>query len=724
MRASDWSTQQLAEFLAAVSASETEASAALTAVERAAEALDAEVAAIVWGDEVVAAVGYPEGEAPVADLASVIPGAAGCELAVADAGICAACAVSMEHPPHATLVLARSGPDALRPEEAALLRGMARVTALTMRMLCLLDDEHAARRESDRRAAENARLLETLTERQAQLERLAQEQAALRRVATLVAGYAPAEDIFTMVAEETCRLLGADIGSVYRYEPDGSICVMAQSAEGLKHLPPGRRIGLEGQSVSAMVLRSGRPQRLDRYEGLSGPLAKIANELSMLTSVGAPVVVDGQVWGVVIASTKRPKPLPPDSEQRLAAFTELVATAISNAQARADLSRLAEDQAALRRVATLVAQGVSPAQIFAAVTQEVGPLLQADITHMVRYETDDTVSVVARWGSEGDLPVGRRFTLEGHSISGLVLETCKPARLDSYTDVPGSVAAFVRRLGVRSSVGAPIVVEGRLWGALVASSVKPQPLAPDTESRIADFAELVATAIANAESRAELKASRVRIVTASDEARRRIERNLHDGIQQRLVTLALQMRVLEEESPPERPELRAQLSHVDEGLGALLDEVREISRGVHPAILSEGGLGPALKSLARRCPLPVELDMEPVGRLPERVEVAAYYVVSEALTNVAKHASASVVHVDVKVYGGTLHLGIRDDGVGGADPGRGSGIIGLTDRVEALGGTIALRSPAGEGTSMVVQLPMELADRPSQPVPPVPLLRR
>ena len=208
------------------------------------------------------------------------------------------------------------------------------------------------------------------------------------------------------------------------------------------------------------------------------------------------------------------------------------------------------------------------------------------------------------------------------------------------------------------------------------------------------------------QNREELAASRARIVAAGDQARRRIERDLHDGTQQRLVSLVLDLRAAEAAVPPERPELRAQLDGVADGLAGALDDLRELTRGIHPAILSEGGLRPALKALARRSVVPVELDVDVQARLPEPVEVAAYYVVSEALANTAKHAQASVAYVDVRADDGSLHLSVRDDGVGGATPGRGSGLIGLTDRVEALGGTITLHSPAGKGTSLQVDLPI------------------
>jgi signal transduction histidine kinase len=696
MSRSDWSTQQLAEFVAAVSSARTEASAAIAAVERAAEALDAEVAAIVCGADVVAAVGYAEGGAPGAELRSVSPGAAA-ELAVPGVGVCLATSVWLEYPKGATLVLARSGPEGLSREEAALLRGMAHVTSMTMRMLRLLGDERTAREESDRQAAENARLLATLTERQTLLEQLAEEQAALRRVATLVAGQTGAEDIFAAVAEEAGRLLRADVGGVCRYEPDGGATIVAAWSAGDVHVPVGRRIPLDGESATAIVLRSGTPARLDSYDGRSGPLAELMRGLGIHSSVGAPIIVDGRVWGAMITSSTRPEPLPSDSEQRLAAFTELVATALSNAQARADLARLADEQAALRRVATLVARAVPPEDVFAAVTEEVARLVGADRTVMVRREMDDDDTVVALWSADGvtDPLRGRCAFSEPAWMS--LLDTGHPSRLQ----LPAA----------DSLIACPIVVEKRIWGAILASSDRREPFPDDTESRIMRFTELVATAISNAASRAQLAASRARIVATADETRRRIERDLHDGIQQRLVTLALELRSVKDSVAPEGQQLLARVSHVEDGLTGVLDELREIARGVHPAILSRGGLGAALKSLARRSALPVELHLGAVGRLPGPAEVAVYYVVCEALANAAKHAKASAARVDVEVRDGTLLASICDDGVGGADPAKGSGILGLTDRVEALDGTLAVTSPAGEGTSMIVELPIDSADR-------------
>jgi signal transduction histidine kinase len=240
------------------------------------------------------------------------------------------------------------------------------------------------------------------------------------------------------------------------------------------------------------------------------------------------------------------------------------------------------------------------------------------------------------------------------------------------------------------------------------ASLRPEPLPPDTETRVCDFADLAATAIANAESRTELTASRTRIVAAADDARRRIERDLHDGAQQRLVSLGLEMRAAEASVPPELRAFKGQISQLVTGLAGVSEDLQEISRGIHPAILSKGGLGPALKTLARRSAVPVELDVDVDRRLPDSVEVAAYYVVAETLTNAAKHAQASEVTVRVESEGTNLHLLIRDDGIGGADTARGSGLTGLVDRVEALGGQMTISSPPGNGTSLSVKIPLDI----------------
>ena len=271
----------------------------------------------------------------------------------------------------------------------------------------------------------------------------------------------------------------------------------------------------------------------------------------------------------------------------------------------------------------------------------------------------------------------------------------------------GQVAAH--DWGLRSAVGVPVSVEGRLWGVMIVAFTHDALLPADTEARLAGFTELVATTIANAEARAEVIASRARIVAAADRARRRIERDLHDGAQQRLVTLALQLRGARAAVPPELAEVGADLERIEAGVAGALDELREIARGIHPAILTDGGLRAALRALARRSPIPVRVEVGLEGRLPEQVEVSAYYVVAEALTNAVRHARASAVSVEADVAGDVLRIAICDDGAGGAGFTGGTGLAGLKDRVEALGGRILLDSPPGAGTSLRVELPLTSA---------------
>jgi signal transduction histidine kinase len=308
---------------------------------------------------------------------------------------------------------------------------------------------------------------------------------------------------------------------------------------------------------------------------------------------------------------------------------------------------------------------------------------------------------------EAIIPEGEHLSLEGDNVAALIQRQGRPARMDSYDGAAGPTAERIRSLGLFSVAGAPILVDGRIWGALIVGTARNEPLPPGTERRIEDFADLVSTAIANAEIRVELTASRARIVTAADHARQRFERDLHDGAQQHVVSLGLQLRAVEALVSPEQHELRTQMSSAVVGLGAIGAELREISRGIHPAILSRGGLGPAIKGLARRSPIPVGLDLSVNSRMPEQVEVAAYYVVAEALTNAAKYARASEVTVRAGIANGSLHLTIVDDGIGGAVVGSGSGLIGLKDRVAALGGHLDVVSPAGRGTTLAATIPLK-----------------
>jgi PAS domain S-box-containing protein len=372
-----------------------------------------------------------------------------------------------------------------------------------------------------------------------------------------------------------------------------------------------------------------------------------------------------------------------------------------------ELELLAGEQAALRRVATLVARDASPAEVLEAVVGEVRRLLDASSTRLYRYEGSDTATVVAGDSEpETAIPVGVTLPMDGENLPSIVQRAGKAARQQTLEGAAGPMAEQARQLGLHAVVGAPVSVGGRLWGVMIAGWKHEITQPEDTEARMSQFTELVAVAIANAEGRSQLAASRARVVTAADETRRRIERDLHDATQQRLVSLVLGLRATEASLPGELEELKRQLGETADGINEVLDQVQEISRGIHPAILTTGGLGPALRTLARRAGVPVELDLEIGGRLPKAIEVAAYSVVSEALTNAAKHADASFVEVVLESRDHVLDLRIRDDGIGGADPSRGSGLVGLRDRVEALGGSIAIASPAGRGTSLSVKIPI------------------
>ncbi|WP_345138836.1 AAA family ATPase [Dactylosporangium darangshiense] len=384
---------------------------------------------------------------------------------------------------------------------------------------------------------------------------------------------------------------------------------------------------------------------------------------------------------------------------------------LDNAQLYAAFRRIADEQAALRRVATLVARGMGPKFVFAAVAEEVGTLFGADGTAVVRFEADGQASVMGVYGFER-ARAGLRCKPDPHSAMASVQATARAARRDTYDPTyrwvipsathPSPVETTLA--AVRSAVASPIVVEGQLWGAINVGS-RHERLPQDTEQRLVDFTELVATAIANTESQAELTHSRARIVAAADQTRRRIERDLHDGAQQQLVSLALQLRTAQAALPPE---LAAELDQAVAAATGVLDELREISRGIHPAILTDGGLGPALRMLARRSPIPVDVNLHTEGRLPEQIEVSAYYVVAEALTNAAKyaHATTATITVETDTNDTHLHVTIHDDGIGGADFTRGTGLLGLKDRAEALGGRLILHSTPGAGTKLRVELPL------------------
>jgi signal transduction histidine kinase/peptidoglycan/LPS O-acetylase OafA/YrhL len=367
------------------------------------------------------------------------------------------------------------------------------------------------------------------------------------------------------------------------------------------------------------------------------------------------------------------------------------------------------EQAALHRVALAVATEARPEQIFDLVAEEIAHVLGAHTTSLIRYERGGSEAfVVGAWRRRGAraLPVGESYPMRG-TASEAVVRTGRPVRREvGDADVSPELAEQMRQLDVHSLVAVPIKLTGRPWGAVVATLVAPHSFPPGAEERLGAFTRLVSLALANEEARGQLAASRARLVTAGDEERRRLERNLHDGAQQRLVSVSVSLRLaqawLEKAGSSETAEL---LSEANAELGLAVEELRELARGIHPALLTERGLGPALASLADRAPVPVEVWALPRNRLPGRVEAAAYYVVSEALANVAKYADASSVSVRVGRENGRAVVEVVDDGVGGAAPRLGSGLSGLADRVEALDGRLRVESPPGKGTTIRAEIP-------------------
>lgn len=383
--------------------------------------------------------------------------------------------------------------------------------------------------------------------------------------------------------------------------------------------------------------------------------------------------------------------------------------ALEAEQRRREAAALATQQEALRRVATLVARGAEPAAVYPVTVTELARGLDVDHVTLVRFDADDACTVLAAHDRPGreTLETGERLPIDGDSITSRIRDTGGTARIDDYSELTGTIAVRMRGLGLGSGAGAPVTVDGKPRGALMVGSKRSGPMPDGTEERVCDFADLVATAISNAETKAELKASRARVVAAADQARRGFERDLHDGAQQRIVALGLGLRTIEASVPPDDLTVRKQLDNVINGLADLYTNLQELSRGIHPAILSKGGLGPALRALGRRSVVPASVRVDLDRRFPEPVEVAAYYVVAEAMTNAAKHANASGITIRVGLIGDALCIEVIDDGIGGAtSSGGGSGIIGLRDRVEAVSGRLEVSSPVGEGTTLTATIPV------------------
>ena len=553
------------------------------------------------------------------------------------------------------------------------------------------------------------------------LRRRAGEQAALRHVATLVAEGASLSDLFAAVARAVAQAIDADAISVERIDPDRSTTVIASLDA--PRFPIGSRWPVDEPGLHASLVASGRPVRVDDVSVLSGPTGAALRDSAIRSLVATPIVVNGAVWGLMWAGGKAAEPLAAATETRLRDFTELAAVAVANSDSRNRLRRLADSEASLRRVATLAAEGATPAALLAAVADEAARILDGSTVAIVQYEPTDSFRVVAAH-SDPVFEVGSRWPVEESSLAAAVRERRAPVRVDDFTETRGSVAEAARAAGLASAIGAPIVVDGNVWGMIVVGLRRRREELPlftgwytsrmlssavpsqEIESRLASFTELVGTAISRAQAQSELIASRARIVEAGDEARRRIERDLHDGTQQRLVALALHLQRLRADLPPEEKVTHAELEQVERELKSVIEEVQELSRGVHPAQLADGGLRAALRALARRSPLPVDLRVDVAARPQAPVETAVYYVVSEALANAIKHSEATSVSVTVVGDSRSIRATVADDGVGGAERGAGSGLTGLSDRVDALAGHFSVVSPRGGGTTISVELPV------------------
>jgi signal transduction histidine kinase len=534
---------------------------------------------------------------------------------------------------------------------------------------------------------------------------LLSQQAALRRVAGLVARGAPPSELFAAVAYEVARVTGSALVQIQRFEADDT--VMVAGAWGAEPHPfqPGTKWGLEGSQIAGPIKRSGKPVRVDDFGAGAGPIRQGVRKTGIRGGAGAPIVVDGELWGVMAAGPAKGEGLPIGLEDRLAEFTDLIATAISNAQSQEALARLADEQAALRRVATLVAEAVPPPELFEAIVREAGRLFAVDAMHMGRFEEGAAICV-AGWAREGEhLPVGTTVDLDGKNVASLVFQTGRPARQDGYSVGRETIADELRgSMAVYSSVAVPIAVDGRVWGLMIASSKDPRAIAADSESRLLAFTELAETAIANAEARAKLAASRARLVAAADDERRRVVRELHDGAERQLehtlAAIAAAARELGDGDRSARELVEQARAHAERTIA----ELRELATGIMPAVLTSGGLRAAAEALASRMTVPVTLDVT-AQRYASSLEATAYFVMAEALTNVAKHSRARHATVRVHVEDGALRVQVRDNGVGGARA-DGPGLVGLRDRLAALGGALAVDSPLDGGSAVSATIPV------------------
>ena len=542
-----------------------------------------------------------------------------------------------------------------------------------------------------------------------ELERVAEEQAALRRIATLVAVGATEADLAAAVSSEIGALFAAQNASVVRWDGD-TIRVIGRWNEDSDEARPAV-LSFGGDTLAARVVETAAPARIDSAADLKTDFARQRwAELGFEASIGAPIMVDRSVWGVVSASrTQVGDPFPDGDEERLRDFSALIAQAIVNAEARSETTALIAEHNAVRQIATLVAGGRPTAEVFDAVTAGAAELFGAETVTLVQWQgVLDEVMVMAALNEEP----GSLYHPDPGSPTLRVLETGAACH--------GTESSAER--GPVSVIAAPVIATGQLFGALTAARTADDPFPAGAESRLRSLADLAGQSIANERAETELRASRLRIVQTADEARRRLERNLHDGAQQRLVSVSLALRLVEQMLGSEESTAHGVLREASHELAEAMRELRELARGLHPALLNERGLGPALESVSARSPFPVEITGVPEDRrLPVAVEAAIYYVISESLANAARHAAASSARVTLSCGPDEATVEIADDGVGGASLEAGTGLRGLVDRVEALGGELVVSSPHGAGTLIRAALPLRARGEalPSFPAKPV-----
>jgi signal transduction histidine kinase len=554
--------------------------------------------------------------------------------------------------------------------------------------------------ETEGRLAKFAELVASAlanVEARAELARFGAEQAALRRVAELAASGASSPHVLQAIVTEASGLFDGAVVSLVREGTSGTWRrIEVDGGPGGGSTPSAASV--DEDTLARSVLTTGRPARVQDDGDL--PSAARPEDEGFLWASGVPVRVEGETWGALLA-TRGQRPLPSGTEDRLTQFAQIAATAVTGARSRDALSRLAGEQAALRRVAELVARGAALDEVFDAVATEASNILGESAANLFRYD-DGLATVVAACRSP--VPVGLQTPTDGDSAGARLLRARRPLR---FATLAGTASAeLARELHVGALVVVPITVEGRIWGGL-STTTSGDPPPADAEDRLAEFAELAAAAIASAENKAKLRASRARVVTTADETRQRLQRDVHDGAQQRLVQTVLTLRLgLDAAGRGEDTIglMREALVHAERATV----ELRELVHGILPASLSRGGLRAGLESLITGLTVPVDLDVSalPEERLPAELEVTAYFVVAEALTNVVKHAKATLARVGVAREAELLTIEVTDDGIGGADPHGGTGLTGLSDRVDAMDGTLFLASPGGTGTIVRVTLPV------------------